>query len=371
MLTPELREGLLLLEDGSQFRGLCHSPGTAFGEVVFNTSMTGYQEILTDPSYRRQIVVMTQPHIGNYGTGDRMAESGRPWAEGFIARRFTEQPSNHGSEADMPGYLRRHEVPALSGIDTRALVRRLRDKGAMRGVVTDRTSAEDVARLQEELAAQPTMKGRALVGEVTRDAVQELEPLAEGSLGWTPHIGLLDFGAKGSIAEHLRLRGARVTLLPAQTSADDVLAKDFDGIMLSNGPGDPEPLTDIIANVKRLVESGTPLFGICLGHQLLALALGGRTYKLKFGHHGGNQPVQDLDTGQVTITSQNHGFAVDEDNLPEKIRVTHRNLNDKTVEGLASTDYPAFSVQYHPEAAPGPHDAFYLFDRFLESIPRR
>ena len=371
MQTPELREGLLLLEDGSLFRGLCHSPGTAFGEVVFNTSMTGYQEILTDPSYRRQIVVMTQPHIGNYGTGDRMAESARPWAEGFVARRFTEQASNHGSEADMPGYLRRHQVPALSGIDTRALVRRLRDKGAMRGVVTDQCSDADLARLKKELDAQPTMVGRALVAEVTRDTEEVLEPLADGKLGFTPHIGLFDFGAKGSIAENLRLRGARVTLLPAGAAADDVLGRDFDGFMLSNGPGDPEPLTDIIANVQKLVASGKPLFGICLGHQLLALALGGRTYKLKFGHHGGNQPVQDLDTKQVTITSQNHGFAVDEENLPAGVRITHRNLNDHTVEGLASTEHPAFSVQYHPEAAPGPHDAFYLFDRFLESIPRR
>ena len=371
MQTQELREGLLLLEDGSLFRGLCHSPGTAFGEVVFNTSMTGYQEILTDPSYRRQIVVMTQPHIGNYGTGDDMAESDRPWAEGFIARRFTERASNHGSEVDMPGYLRAHRVPALSAIDTRALVRRLRDQGAMRGVITDQTSEEDLRRLKDELLQQPTMKGRGLVDEVTRRDEKVLEPLAAGELGWTPHIGLFDFGAKGSIAEQLRLRGAKVTLLPADTSAERCLAADCDGFMLSNGPGDPEPLTDIVETVRSLIESNKPIFGICLGHQLLGLALGGQTFKLKFGHHGGNQPVQDLDTGRVTITSHNHGFAVDESSLPKGVRITHRNLNDQTVEGLAVEGRPVFSVQYHPEAAPGPHDAYYLFDRFLNSIPRR
>lgn len=371
MQTPELREGLLMLEDGTLFKGLCHSPGTAFGEVVFNTSMTGYQEILTDPSYRRQIVVMTQPHIGNYGTGDRMAESDRPWAEGFIARRFTEQASNHGSEADMPGYLRRHKVPALSAIDTRALVRRLRDHGAMRGVITDQTSDQELERLKEELMSQPTMVGRALVQEVTRRNAEVLEPLDSGTLGWTPHIGMLDFGAKGSIAEQLRLRGARVTLLPADTSAEACLEGDYDGFMLSNGPGDPEPLGSIIETVRALVESNKPMFGICLGHQLLALALGGVTYKLKFGHHGGNQPVQDLETGQVTITSQNHGFAVDPESLPDHVRITHLNLNDQTVEGLAINGRPVFSVQYHPEAAPGPHDAYYLFDRFLDSIPSR
>ena len=356
-----------MLEDGSVFRGLCAAPGTAFGEVVFNTSMTGYQEILTDPSYRRQIVVMTQPHIGNYGTQDEVAESRRPWAEGFIARRFTPRPSNHGNEMDLVEYLRGRSVPALSGIDTRAVVRKLRDQGAMRGVVSDRVG--DVDALREELMSSPKMVGRALVDEVTVDELRVVEPTSGATDG--PHVALYDFGAKESIARHLAARGARVTVLPARTSAEECLALGADGVMLSNGPGDPEPLGSIIDTVRDLVESGTPLFGICLGHQLLGLAMGGKTFKMKFGHHGGNQPVQDLDGGQVVITSQNHGFSVDPDSLPDHVRVSHRNLNDGTVEGLKVKDKPAFSVQFHPEAAPGPHDALSLFDRFLGSLPTR
>ncbi|MCG8455949.1 MAG: glutamine-hydrolyzing carbamoyl-phosphate synthase small subunit [Holophagales bacterium] len=370
MPLPTPHEGLLLLEDGRVFRGVAQSPGTAFGEVVFNTSMTGYQEILTDPSYRRQIVVMTQPHIGNYGTNAGVSESRRPWAEGFVARRFTGRASGTGSELDLVEYLRGHRLPALTEIDTRALVRHLRDRGAMRGVITDRVAPEDLEELKAELLASPSMKGRALVEEVTCDGESVFEPLAEGELGFTPHVVLYDFGAKASIGESLRRRGVRVTVVPADTSIRRCLELEPDGIMLSNGPGDPEPLEGVISTVQGLVESGKPLFGICLGHQLLGLALGGRTYKLKFGHHGGNQPVQDLESGQVTITSQNHGFAVDEESLPASCRVTHRNLNDGTVEGLRVEDKPVFSVQYHPEAAPGPHDAFYLFDRFLDSLDR-
>jgi carbamoyl-phosphate synthase small subunit len=358
-------EGLLLLEDGSLYRGVCHAPGTAFGEVVFNTSMTGYQEILTDPSYRRQIVVMTQPHIGNYGTQDLAAESGRPWVEAFVARRFTAQASGTGSELDLIGYLRRHGVPALAGIDTRALVRHLREKGAMRGVVSDATSPADIERLRAELLAQPEMAGRALVDEVTCE--REYEVPATG-VPERAHVALYDFGAKASIAQYLSAKGARVTVLPARTPAGRALELGVDGVVLSNGPGDPEPLHDIIGNVRTLVESGKPVFGICLGHQLLGLALGGRTYKLKFGHHGGNQPVQDLRDGQVVITSQNHGFAVDESSLPSGCVVTHRNLNDGTVEGLAVDGKNVSSVQFHPEAAPGPHDAVALFDRFLDGL---
>ncbi|MEM6796736.1 MAG: glutamine-hydrolyzing carbamoyl-phosphate synthase small subunit [Acidobacteriota bacterium] len=364
------REGLLLLEDGSIFRGLVATPGTALGEVVFNTSMTGYQEILTDPSYRRQIVVMTQPHIGNYGTRSASAESKRPWAEGFIARRFTARASNHGSEQDLLDYLDEHRVPAISGLDTRALVRRLRERGAMRGAITDRVGEKDLEELRGRLEKLPTMAGQALVDEVTGGREASFEPTAEGDLGFTPHVALFDFGAKGSIVEHLRSRGARVTVLPARTPADRCRQLGVDGVMLSNGPGDPEPLEEIVAVVRAIADSGLPIFGICLGHQLLGLAMGGSTYKLKFGHHGGNQPVQDLETGQVTITSQNHGFAVDPDSLPEECRVTHVNLNDGTLEGMRVEGRPIFSVQYHPEAAPGPHDASPLFDRFLRSLRR-
>lgn len=360
------REGLLLLENGTVFAGRADISGTAFGEVVFNTSMTGYQEILTDPSYRRQIVVMTQPHIGNYGVCAAAEESRRPWVEGFIARRFTRIPSGTESEESLFDYLDRHRVPALSGIDTRALVRHLRQHGAMRGVVT--SEVNDLDRLRAELAAVPSMAGLALVDEVSRGERITLEPSTVDGDADPRHIAVYDFGAKGSIAQHLVARGARVTVLPARTSARDCLALAPDGIVLSNGPGDPEPLTDIIGQVRELVDSGRPLFGICLGHQLLALALGGRTFKLKFGHHGGNQPVADTETGRVRITSQNHGFAVDPASLPSDCRVTHTNLNDGTVEGLTLASKPVFSVQYHPEAAPGPHDGSDLFDRFLASV---
>ncbi len=356
------REALLLLEDGTVFRGRAASPGTAMGEVVFNTAMTGYQEILTDPSYHRQIVVMTQPHIGNYGTSGRAAESRRPWVEGFVARRFTARASGTGSEEDILDYLERHRLPALEGIDTRALVRRLREHGAMRGILS--TRVDELEALAAELEACPPMAGRALVDEVTC-----AEPYEVASSGTEScHLGLYDFGAKANIARSLAERGARVTVLPARTPAQRCRELGVDGVVLSNGPGDPEPLTEIIAAVAELVESGLPVFGICLGHQLLGLALGGTTYKLKFGHHGGNQPVRDIETGQVVITSQNHGFAVDAESLPPSCRVTHVNLNDGTVEGLALAERPVFSVQYHPEAAPGPHDSHVLFDRFLRTV---
>ncbi len=353
-----------MLADGSVFRGRADVPGTACGEVVFNTSMTGYQEILTDPSYRRQIVVMTQPHIGNYGTSTPAEESSRPWVEGFVARRFTRRASGCGSQENLLDYLARQRVPALSGIDTRALVRHLRDKGAMAGVLS--SDVENLEHLQTLLHAVPSMAGRALVDEVTRSHRETIEP-ANG----TPHchIAVYDFGAKGSIVGELVTRGARVTVLPSDTPAAACRALDIDGVVLSNGPGDPEPLTEVVETVRALVDTDLPIFGICLGHQLLALALGGRTFKLKFGHHGGNQPVKEVATGRVTITSQNHGFAVDPDSLPTNCRVTHVNLNDGTIEGIALDARPVFSVQYHPEAAPGPHDARDLFDRFLDTLP--
>jgi carbamoyl-phosphate synthase small subunit len=357
--------GLLVLEDGSVFEGEAVSPGTRFGEVVFNTSMTGYQEVLTDPSYRGQIVVMTQPHIGNYGTTPEVAESERPWVEGFIARQFTARFSGSVGDESLVSYLRRHGVPALQGLDTRAVVRRLRDRGALRGVLT--TERSDVDALSAEVAAFPTMEGRALVDEVTCAAPYEVPAVGEERR----HLAVFDFGVKTNILRSLAERGARLTVLPARTPARDVLALPVDGVVLSNGPGDPEPLTGIIENVRELVDARMPVFGICLGHQLLGLALGGRTFTLKFGHHGGNQPVRDLETGKVAITSQNHGFAVDPGSLPASCAVTQVNLNDGTVEGFAVSDRPVWSVQYHPEAAPGPHDASFLFDRFLDATARR
>jgi carbamoyl-phosphate synthase small subunit len=363
----EPQEALLVLEDGFVFRGRSVVSGTRFGEVVFNTSMTGYQEILTDPSYCGQIIVMTAPHIGNYGVRAAVAESETPWAEGFVARRFTAAPSNFGSEEALPHYLRRQHVPAMDGIDTRAVVRRIREQGALRGVIT--SNRFDVDALVEEVRESPHMAGRALVGEVTRSHVTVVTP--PPGVREAVHLAVYDFGVKANIVRSLASRGARVTVLPAHTPAAECLALDVDGIVLSNGPGDPEPLGSIIETVRELVESKRPIFGICLGHQLLGLAVGGRTFKLPFGHHGANQPVRSMATGKVWITSQNHGFAVDPDSLPDHCRVSHVNLNDGTVEGFVLEGYPVFSAQYHPEAAPGPHDAANLFDAFMASVHDR
>lgn len=359
-------KAILVLEDGSVFEGNAVCPGTRFGEVVFNTSMTGYQEILTDPSYRGQIVVMTLPHIGNYGVSSSVAESDRAWVEGFVARQFTTRPSSHGSEEGLIPYLRRNQVPAMDGVDTRAVVRRVRQQGALRGVLTSERS--EAAQLLMEVRAFPSMSGRALVDEVTCKSAFQMAP-EEGEAEF--HLAVYDFGVKSNILRSLVHRGARLTVLPARTSWRDCLDLGVDGVLLSNGPGDPEPLREVIENVRGLVDTGIPMFGICLGHQLLGLAVGGQTFKLSFGHHGGNQPVRDLDSGRVLITSQNHGFAVNPDSLPASCRVSQVNLNDGTVEAFLVNDRPVMSAQYHPEAAPGPHDAAALFDGFLETVAGR
>jgi carbamoyl-phosphate synthase small subunit len=349
------------------FEAQAVAPGTAFGEVVFNTSMTGYQEILTDPSYRGQIVVMTQPHIGNYGISPSVAESVRPWVEGFVARQFSSRASSHASEEELLAYLGRNGIPALDELDTRAVVRRVREQGALRGVVTSERS--DVAALTKEVREFPSMAGKALVDGVTCRTAYEVAPSASGEI--RAHLAVYDFGVKANILRSLSERGAHLTVLPARTPARDCLDLGVDGVLLSNGPGDPEPLAEVIEIVRDLADSGMPIFGICLGHQLLGLALGGSTFKLKFGHHGGNQPVKDLISGKVLITSQNHGFAVDPDSLPDNCEVSQINLNDDTVEGFVVRDRPIFSAQYHPEAAPGPHDANEMFDGFLTSLASR
>ncbi len=366
MIGPD-RRGVLLLEDGSAFFGRAVSDGLRCGEVVFNTSMTGYQEILTDPSYRGQIVTMTMPHIGNYGVAEDLAESARPWVEGFLARDFTARASSHASEEELLQYLERHGIPALDGLDTRAVVRRLRDHGALRGVLAAGSAFDgDLDALRARLDAHPPMEGRALVDEVTCEAAFQVEPSA--GIAADLHLGVLDFGVKSNILRNLSDRGARLTVFPARATAEEVLGAGVDGVVLSNGPGDPEPLTGIVEQIRKLLEHRTPVFGICLGHQLLGLAVGGKTFKLKYGHHGGNQSVRDLDSGEILITSQNHGFAVDGESLPANCRVNQVNLHDGTVEAFVVEDLPVLSAQYHPEAAPGPRDAEDLFDRFLTDL---
>ena len=370
------RPAALALADGTVYRGTAFgAEGVAAGEVCFNTSMTGYQEILTDPSYRGQMVCMTYPLIGNYGINPDDVESRRPWLAGFIVKEACPFPSSWRSRVPLDDYLREHGIVGIQGIDTRALTRHLRDRGAQEGIISTRET--DGARLAERARALPGLSGRDLVTEVSVEAphgwTEGPWDLTRGYASAAParfKVVAFDSGIKQNILRCLAGLGCNVEVMPADTTAAAVRERKPDGIFLSNGPGDPEAVPYLIETVRGLIGK-TPIFGICLGNQILGLAFGGRTYKLKFGHHGGNQPVIDLASRRVAITSQNHGFAVDPESLPAGVRATELNLNDGTVEGLAVDGRPVLSVQYHPEAAPGPHDASPLFRRFLDSIPTR
>ena len=359
------KKAILMLEDGRAFRGESFgADGETFGEMVFNTSMSGYQEILTDPSYAGQIVCMTYPLIGNYGVNAEDVESRRPWVEGFVVKEASKIASNWRSTETLDSYLKRNKIVGIEKIDTRALVRHIRDKGAMRAVISS-TDADEKSLLEKVLNS-PEMANRELASAVTSD--ESFDYSAAGEQKY--HVVAYDFGVKTNSLREFAKRGCKITIVPDDTAAADVLALKPDGIFLSNGPGDPSSMAKVVAEIRKLTTENVPMFGICLGHQILGQAFGGETYKLKFGHRGGNQPIMDLTTGKVEITAHNHGFAVDADSLPESIEVTHINLNDRTVAGLRHKTLPVFSVQYHPESAPGPHDSEYLFERFIELMKK-
>jgi carbamoyl-phosphate synthase small subunit len=360
---------LLMLEDGTVYKGLAFGleQNMAFGELVFNTSLTGYQEILTDPSYAGQVVTLTYPEIGNYGVNESDIESRQIFARGLVVRNLSRIHSNFRATASLDQYLKKANICGISDVDTRAITRHIRDNGAMRCLITSHEAHTDMydekvaAELLALVKASPLMEGLDLTGEVSCE-----KPYTIGTGKWK--VAVLDFGCKQNILRSLTARDITATVYPARTPAKDILATHPDGIFLSNGPGDPAACADILAEIPQLIQSRIPIFGICLGHQLLSIALGGSTYKLKFGHRGGNQPVKDLTTGKIEITAQNHGFAVDEKSLPDSLELTHINLNDLSVEGFRHKELPIFAVQYHPEACPGPHDSNYLFDRFASLI---
>lgn len=360
----------LVLEDGTAYQGRSvGAAGETFAEVVFNTSMTGYQEILTDPSYRGQVVCMTYPHIGNYGVNEEDAESRKSWVEGFVMKELSPVASNFRSQESLDAYLKRNSIIAMDSIDTRALTLKIRNLGAMKCGIS--TTEQDPKALFKRVQASANISTKDLVREVTCDKPYEwpLESRKQEA-GSGKHIAVIDFGVKYNILRQLTRLGCRVSVVPATTSAEDVIKLKADGIVLSNGPGDPEAAPYAVETIKKLIGKA-PMLGICLGNQLLGLAYGGRTFKLKFGHHGGNHPVQDLATKKVEITAQNHNYAVDLDSIPQgKVEVTHKNLNDNTVEGMRHKEFPVMSLQYHPEAGPGPHDSQYLFKEFLKMVEK-
>ena len=371
MLKPNAKPALLVLADGTTYHGWSFgATGTAVGEVVFNTGMTGYQEVLTDPSYSGQIITFTYPELGNTGVNAADEESDTVQAKAVIARNITYRPSNWRSTQSLPDYLKERGIPGIYGIDTRSLTRKLRDYGAINGGVS--TEILDSERLLKKVQQAPDMSGLNLVKEVTTSKVYQWSSETESEWEFAPEIDrdrpltvvALDFGVKRNILRRLASYGCKVIVVPANTSSEEILAHNPDGIFLSNGPGDPAAVTEGIATTKELLEAGKPTFGICMGHQILGLSLGAETFKLKFGHRGLNQPAGLQQ--QIEITSQNHGFAIAEKSLGADVEITHLNLNDRTVAGLQHKTLPFFSVQYHPEASPGPHDADYLFEKFVK-----